>query len=165
MNAKFNLAYGKVADYQSGRISAADLSIDLISLIWIDALLSSIVLDNWPDDDDDEKKTALNWMWWGAKQPLNMLLLGRDATSALDGFESNGGPIGAFWNTGRRLNTQLQQGEADFAAARAGINFTGLLFGLPSSQINRFVSIGERVSQGKDISYIDFIRQRKPEER
>lgn len=164
--AKFNLAYGKVADYRAGRASAIEATVDIISLIWVDALLSAMVMGRLPDEDDGDDDFAVRWLKWMAQQPANMFPMVREVSSALQGFDgSAGGAFGGFVKAASDLYTQVDQGEVDAALARATVMFAGLAIGLPATQINRLINVAERAADGKDVGYIDFVRSRKPSER
>lgn len=164
--AKFNLVYGKYADYQAGRASAIEATVDVISLIWVDALLSAIVMGRLPDEDDSDDDFAVRWLKWMTQQPANMFPMVREVSSALQGFDgSAGGAFGGFIKAASDLYTQVNQGEVDAAFARATVMFVGLTIGLPATQINRLINVAERASNGKDVGYIDFVRSRKPSER
>ena len=165
-NAKFNASYGKIADYKAGRLSTGEFAVDMINLIWVEALLTAILTQNWPGDDDDSaSETAAKWAWWVAKQPAQQVLWGRELTGAVDGFDSGGGPMGSFLKSTGNFSTQVAQGEADAAALKSTIGMAGVIFGIPSTQINRFINVIERADKGEEVGYIDFIRSRKPSER
>lgn len=166
-NAKFNVAYGKTADFRAGRISGGQMAVDMISLIWLDAFIGALLTGALPGQtgDDDKDGGVLDWTWWAFKQPFSMIPLGRDIPNAVEGFPTGDGPFAGLMNATKNAVQQAKQGELDAAAVRAAIGLTGLLVGIPSSQINRFVSMVDRIDNNKEVGYIDFIRQRKPNER
>jgi len=167
-NAKYNVASGKYADLRAGRLSAGAYAVDMINLIWVEALLSSFLTGTLPgqtDDEDSEKDRTKDWAWWTLKQPLSIMPFGRDIQSGLEGLPPTSTPVGAAIKAAGTVAQQAGQGEADVAAVKSVVNLTGLLVGIPSSQINRFISMADRAANDKDVGYIDLVRQRKPEER
>jgi len=168
-NAKFNVAYGKSADLRAGRINGGEFALDMISLVWLDALIGGMLTGSLPGqtagDDDDDEGTGLDWLWWAFKQPFSMIPLGREIPSAIDGMPTGEGPFAGLMLATGRAATQAKQGELDIAAVKAGVNLIGLLVGVPSSQINRFISASDRIANDKEVGYIDLVRQRRPNER
>lgn len=169
-NAKYNIARDKMVDLKADRISGGEFALDMISLIWIDALFGGLVTATLPgmtDSDKEDKRNAGpgDWAWWTLKQPLSMLPLGRDIPSALEGNSPYSGPWGTLVGAGGNLAGQLKQGKGDVALVKAGINFTGLAVGLPSAQINRIISTIDRVENNKPVGYVDLVRARRPQEK
>ena len=167
-NAKYNVAAGKTVDMRAGRLSAGAYAVDMINLIWIEALISDFLLGRLSGGDDEEQDDeygVLDKLWWLIKQPLNMAPLGRDVSSGLSGYDSGGTPLAAVIKATAATKTQIAQGEADVAAVKSLVSLTGLLVGLPSSQLNRFITMADRVANDKEVGYIDLVRQRRPDER
>lgn len=166
-NAKYNVAAGKAVDLKAGRLSAGAFAVDMINLIWIEALIGDFLtgrLAGGGDDDKEDESGALDFFWWLIKQPLNIAPFGRDIVGGLEGHPP-ATPLAAVINATSNAKTQIAQGEADIAAVKSLVSLTGLLVGLPSSQLNRFIAMGDRVAKDKEVGYIDLVRQRKPDER
>jgi hypothetical protein len=160
-NAKLNLAYEKTQAMKQGKISKTAFVVDMLTLIWLEALIGEILVGNLPDDDEDNGE---EWAKWFLKQPLNVFNGGREIASAMEGFDGTSNPINeglkSFYNFGK----QVAQGELDASALKAGSSLTGLITGLPSSQMNRIINTVDRASDDKEVGYIDLVRTRKPYE-
>lgn len=165
-NSKFNVSYGKVADFKAGRISKGELAVDMINIIWLESLVTAIIMQNFPTgDDDDLEEATKSWAWWFISQPAQQVIFGRELASAAQGFASGGGALGPLLKSTASLSNQVSQGEADTALLKSAIGFAGVAIGIPSTQINRFINVIERADNGEEVGYIDFIRARKPDEK
>lgn len=158
-NAKLNVVYEKTAQTDFGRKSdILKYGIDMASLVWLDALITGILLDNLPDDEDDD-----SWLWWVMKQPASLFPFIRDISGSLDGFD-NTTPLESLFNRAGDLATQAKQGEVDMAMTKAGLDVVGLTFGLPSGEAKHLINLMDRMSSGKEIEYKDLVRSRAPGE-
>lgn len=165
-NAKYNVASGKAADVRAGRLSAGAFAVDMINLIWIEALIGDFLTGRLTapgDDDEDDEYGTLDKLWWLIKQPLNIAPFGRDIVGGLEGHPP-ATPLAAVINATANAKTQIAQGDADVAAVKSLVSLGGLLIGLPSSQLNRFISMADRVAKDKEVGYIDLVRARKSSE-
>ncbi len=160
-NAKLNLAYEKTQAMKQGKISKAAFVGDMLTLIWLEALIGEILVGNLPDDDEDNGE---EWAKWFLKQPLNVFNGGREIASAMEGFDGTSNPINEALKSFYVFGKQVIQWEFDASFFKAGSSLTGLITGLPSSQMNRIINTVDRASDDKEVGYIDLVRTRKPYE-
>lgn len=159
-NAKLNLAYEKTQAMRTGKIGKTAFTIDMITLVWLEAIIGEALIASYPGGEDDE-----DWLWWFMKQPLNMFIGGRELQSSVDGFGGGTMPIADTFEAFAKFGTQVSQGDVDASAIKAASSLTGLVTGLPSSQFNRIVNTVDRGAHGEEVGYIDLVRTRKDYER
>jgi hypothetical protein len=118
----------------------AALGMDLLMLYTVPMVLESIIRAALKGEaPDDDEGLAL----WLMKEQLgylmNTIVFVREMSGAAQGFQYSG-PAGAgAFNAMVRAYTQAMQGEMDAAAIRAFWNLTGIMFHLPSTQVERAV--------------------------
>lgn len=100
-------------------------------------------------DLDDEDEAALKLIKEQLSYLLAMFPFLREMSAGLFGYGPYSGPVGARifkdWNN---FATQIQQGEVDEAAVKAGIRSVGYFTGLPSTQILKTMDGVQAYSDG-----------------
>lgn len=166
-NAKLQIGYEKTktTDFSKPEDVTAYIA-DMVNLVLLDAILTAALLDALPDKDDDESWMDFigEWSWFLAKQPLAMLVLGRDVAGSLEGFDVET-PLEALFKSLGRFKTQVAQGDIDKALIKSGADFAGLTFGLPSGEAKNIIDLIDRAASGEEVEYKDFVRSRRPDER
>jgi hypothetical protein len=136
MLAKSNIAYEKHKDtnYKDPKQVMA-LLLDMLLLYTVEGIASAIIYQRWPEDDDDPE----DWLAWGAVQSLDSLSAGIPFIREVASSKFGGGntPVGVFANDAMVLIEQLTQGDADWAAVDAGLDFVGTAAHLPTGQISK----------------------------
>jgi hypothetical protein len=138
MLAKGNIAYekGKITNFKDPK-QAVGFAVDMVLLFAIEGMASALLYGNWPGD-EDEDETVLGWAATATVESIaSGIPMLREYTGARYG--SGNTPIGSVTVDLWKTLEQLGQGEADEAAIKQTVKFTGTLFHLPSSQVNRAV--------------------------
>lgn len=164
MFAKFNVAYERVGstNYRSP-LSVLNLAADLALLFTFEALAYSLVKGGLPDDDEDD---AAGWGLWLAEQTVLSAMATlpgtREISSALSGF-GGGGILGSAFEGVASPVTQAAQGEFDKALVKSVVGFGGVVFHLPSSQMNVALDalFDERLEVRDDTLPIEYLMRRE----
>lgn len=167
MFAKFNVAYERSA--KAGRTigqegvslksaqEALSWTVDMAFLFTLEAVLYAAIKGRLPDDDDDDDE---GWAMFMARETafsvLSTIPFVRDISSSMSGF-AGGGSYGAITEELSKPFIQGAQGEIDRAFVKSVINATGLVTGIPSTQINRAVDAGWRQAEGEDVSPVEYV--------
>lgn len=167
MFAKFNVAYERSA--KAGRTisqegvslksaqEALSWTVDMAFLFTVEAVLYAAIKGRLPDDDDDDDD---GWAMFLARETafsvLSTIPFVRDISSSMSGF-AGGGSYGAITEELSKPFIQGAQGEIDRAFVKSVINATGLVTGIPSTQINRAVDAGWRQAEGDDVSPVEYV--------
>jgi hypothetical protein len=126
MLSKGNLAYRMTARAAGEplKLDAASVrrsfrwTAQMVALFTVDAVLSSLVRNQWPHDDDEDGLDLGDWLLFaGEETGLNILGAfpgGSSAVSGMRGFDQQG-VVSAAWSQVGDLATQVQQGEWDRA--------------------------------------------------
>ncbi len=163
-NNKLNRVYVTVKTKKAGPAGNYAMIRDTIALVWLDALMADLILQRLPGliggDDDDDDSLMKSWGWWIMRQPAAMFVGFRDLASGLQGYDA-ATPVSALIKSVGNLATQLKQGEPDKALLKAGIMAAGLGTGMvPAVEANRVVELIDRIREGDDLEYKDFVRGR-----
>lgn len=167
MFAKFNVAYERTT--RAGRVIGQDglsarsaqealsWTLDMAFLFTLEAVIMAAIKGRLPDDEDDEDE---GWLAFLARETafsaIGTLPGVRDVAGPLQGFEG-GGAYGAITKELASPFFQASQGEVDPAFVKSVINMTGLVTGLPSTQINRAVDAAWRQAEGDDVSPLEYL--------
>lgn len=118
---------------------AARLSLEMMILFLTEPAAMALLYAAFADDDDRELENVLRYageeVISGAVGGLPLL---REVYTEVQGFKSGGVFGGAIASIGD-LKTQVEQGEMDQAAVKAGFNALGYFTGLPTTQMSRIV--------------------------
>lgn len=162
MFAKGNLAYGEVGKmrrditgFNAASFTAAFSGVVNLGLLFtVEAIFYNLIKGTLPDQDEDE-----GWAEFLAKETaLSMfgtLPVVRDAASAYQGFDA--GAYGSILTTFTRPLEQIEQGEVDKALVRSLTNAAGVVYGLPSTQVNRAIDAWWRLEEGEDVAPIEVL--------
>ncbi|MCR6661656.1 MAG: hypothetical protein NVV60_00550 [Luteimonas sp.] len=166
MTAKFNAAYERTATADFRSVSGGmSWAMDMASLFIVEGMLAAIIRGRWPDDEENDGYLD-DVIGWAADEGLSAAMGGLPglsiAASELRGYDAKG-LFAELWEAVGRSSTQLSQGEMDAANRRAQINLAGMLFGIPSSQLNRTLDAIEASGDGKDVSPIEYLSGPKKE--
>ena len=152
MLAKGNLAYEthKRTDYRSVKSVTYALT-DYILLFMIEGIASSLLYGRLPGDDDDDQ-SVVGWLASvTAESVTSGIPMVREINAAK--YASGNTPFGALVMDTWKFSQQVDQGEFDEAAIKAGVKVGGTLFHLPSTQVNRFV---EAVMSDDDVALYEY---------
>ena len=131
---------------------------NIVLLYTFEAALVALVRNQWPDEGIDPEADSVPWFL--LKETFSTMMAGapfwREFHSEAVGFRGGGVFSTAVEGFGGTYK-QVQQGEVDFALARAGINLMGMLFHFPSSQPLRTAYARQLASQGYDISWLEYM--------
>lgn len=177
MFAKFNVAYertGKAArtirDEGASRKSAVEVvsyTLDMAMLFALEAVVTAAIRGQLPGDDDDE-----SWLAFLAKQTglsaMATVPFVRDAASAMQGYDGGGAYGGIITDASKAsvglynvLTAPLTDEEIKASDLKRIINGTGLVTGLPATQINRALDAAWRDTEGEDVSPLEYILGRR----
>jgi hypothetical protein len=131
----------------------------MVALFTVDAVLSSLVRNQWPHDDDDDGLDVGDWLLFAAEETgLNVLGAfpgGSSLVSGMRGFDQQG-VLSAAWSKVGRLATQVKQGEWDRALLKSSVVVAGAFTGLPSAQINKTIDAINARADGYDVSPYEY---------
>jgi hypothetical protein len=111
---------------------------DMALLLVIPAILPSFILYSLRGgDDDDDKGMLRRVIEWQVSYLLGTVVLARELSGAVAGFDYAGPPVGRIASDLTRAGKQTAQGEIDEPAVLAYINLLGTAFGIPTTQLVR----------------------------
>ncbi len=167
MFAKFNVAYERTATARrkirqegvSARSAQEALSwtLDMAFLFTLEAVLAAALKGGLPGGDDEEDD---GWLAFLAKETGFSIMATvpglRDIAGPLQGFDG-GGAYGAITKEIAAPFIQAGQGEVDKAFVKSVVSATGLVSGLPTTQLNRAVDAGWRQAEGEEVSPLEYL--------
>lgn len=166
MFAKFNVAYERSARAQrtirdegvSMRSVQEALSwtLDMAFLFTLEAVLYAAIKGRLPDSEDEDDDWGSFLVRETAFSIMSSIPFVRDIGGSMSGF-SGGGSYGAITDELSRPFIQSLQGEVDRALVKSIINSTGLMTGIPATQINRAVDAAWRQMEGDDVSPAEYL--------
>lgn len=183
LNNKFNRLYTthQMRDFStmSGRWVWAR---DMMFLMWMDAFVTAFIKDQlrgmFRDKDDEPKDwpTFLKgWGWWLAQQPMSTVPFVDNAVNAFGDNRASDRVVQVVrdfasktWKAGEAAvdpdkEMTREQKKMLLKSAVDAISFTtGLVPGVP---VKRAIDILDRVMQGEDVEYKDFVRSRTQAEK
>lgn len=172
-NTKLNLAYEQTKKTNFRKPSdVARLASDYLLLFWVEAILGEMLLGRAPDEDDDEDPLV-----WGAKLGLKNMAatipLVREVSGLMDGFSGVGATKGlgdiakgatSVYNLANAATSEEE--DVDLIKAVQGLNSAaGVIFKLPSSQINQILRTIDAANRGEEVAPIDYLIYRKQQDR
>lgn len=165
MFAKFNVAYERSAKAKHTILNegvspksaqeALSWTLDMAFLFTLEAVMYAAIKGRLPDDEDEDDKWSTFLGRETALSVLSTIPFVRDISSVATGF-GGGGAYGAITEEFAMPLVQAGQGEVDKAFVKSVINATGLMTGVPSTQINRVVDAGWRTAEGDDVSPAEY---------
>jgi hypothetical protein len=161
MIAKQNVAVDRTRRTNFRNIGdATSWAADMVSLFTVEALLTTIIRGQWPDDDDDDGTVVDDWLAEAGVETLGSLAGGvpglAQLFTELRGYDAKS-ILGRAWQAVGRANEQLWQGELDKAAVKSAVNLGGAFFGLPSAQINKTIDAIARRRDGYDVAPYEYL--------
>lgn len=161
MIAKGNLAYAQTGktNFKSPR-QAAKWAMDMIMLFSIEGIITAAITGKLPKEDEDDDGLVDEMAEWILKDTMasffGSLPGGSVFVSQARGYDTSGVVATAF-KTIFDLKEQAAQGEMDRGVIKAAVNVTGILFGIPSSQINKAVDALAARADGRDVSPYEYL--------
>lgn len=176
MFAKFNVAYERSSvaariigeEGISARSAREALSwtIDMGFLFTFEAVITAAIKGKLPGGDDDDEDES--WLKFLAKETglsvMSTVPFIRDGASAMQGYSGGGAYGGAIedafkgiFSLAKVASSPVTGAEVKKSDIKAVINGTGLVTGLPSTQVNRAVDAAIRQSQGDDVSPLEYL--------
>lgn len=168
MIAKGNVAREK---YQATSFTSPQqvmrFSVDMVQLFALEAIIMGLVRNGLPDDEDDDG-IADDWIAYLLKEmalgPLATIPLLSQLATEGRGYTSQG-VMERSWGQVEGAASEWADDELGRSDLKALVNVTGILTGIPSSQINTTADALWRVHDGEDVTPIDYvIRPEKPRE-
>lgn len=157
-SAAYNLGVerGKATNYKSP-VEVIRLAGDFLLLYSVPAVLASLLKSALQPGGDDDEDLARKLIGEQISYLMGLMVGVREITGAVQYATGTrqfdmayGGPAGLrFFQELDKLGKQVGQGEMDRALFRSAINVGGVLFHLPSSQINRTLDGGLALSEDK----------------
>jgi hypothetical protein len=161
MNTALNLGVAQGMTNKSAAKTAADMALLYVAPAVLGILLKDALTPGDADDEDEDEDEDDSLLKKLAAEQIGFLfglfVVGREfgeAAKTMSGTSDRprdyAGPAGLRVLTDiYSLGKQINQGEFDDSFRKSAINVTGGLFGLPAAQINRTITGGKALSEGK----------------
>lgn len=160
MTAKWNAAYERTAKANLRSLQGGmSWAMDMVSLFIVEGMVAAIIRGKWPEDEDDDGYLD-DVLAKSAEEGASALLGGLPglaiASSELRGYDSKG-LVAEMWEAVARAWTQIEQGELDAGFRKSQVTLAGMLFGIPSAQINKTLDAIEASGEGKEVSPFEYV--------
>lgn len=155
MNTSLNLGVGQTMTAESKAKLAADYLLIYVVPVVLIAMMKSAFTPGDSGDWDDPKKIALKLLKEEVGYLMGLFFGVRELQGIVDAFQGKpqgeySGPAGTrLLSDTLKLAKQVGQGEMDDGLRKATINVAGELLRLPSAQINRSITGGKALAEGK----------------